>query len=90
MNELAKPLTFGLSIFVGVGLKLREKRKALEEQRKQLQELAEAKIGPGASDYIWMLAGDFRKSLDDILELLALIDDCMKRLQVGLTTAHGN
>jgi hypothetical protein len=83
-KEVAKPLTFGLSVLYGTYQKVREKREALQKEQERLEELAKVKVGPGPSDYMWMLSGGFRKGATEILELVEIISDSTKNLQAGL------
>jgi hypothetical protein len=84
VKEVAKPLTLGLSVLIDTALRFREKRKALQEQQENLEKLAKMAAGPGASDYMWMLTADFRKSETGLLELVELVDEFTERLQTGL------
>jgi hypothetical protein len=84
VKEIAKPLTFGLSVLWGIRQRLREKRKALQEERENLEKLAKIQAEAGPSDYMWMLRGGFRKGETAIFELVEIIRDSVRRLQDGL------
>lgn len=83
-KEIAKPLTVGLSVLWGISQRLREKRMALQQERANLEKLAQLQAGPGPSDYMYMLRGDFRKGETEISELVGIIREFAERLQAGL------
>jgi hypothetical protein len=83
VKEGAEALTVGVAFFLNIGLKVREERKALQERRKLLEELARVRLRPGPTDDMSILTANFQQDDQRISEFVKLIEELTKRLRSG-------
>lgn len=85
LKEAAKPVTFGLSILVSMGLSMREKTKAIAEKRQELDEQrARLQAEPRPEHYMHALRVDLQSGNKLIVQMIDEINDFTNQMQTAL------
>ena len=87
LKEGAKQAAIGVGLIIGIAARVHEKRRALQERREFLEQLADLYRGRGATDDMSILTANFQQDDQAILELVALIKQLTDGLKSGFDSS---